>query len=229
MADQSVAKPVESTRRWGGFTRAFDVLAAAAGLALILPLFAAVALAIKLDDGGPIFYAQPRAGRNFRTIRVIKFRSMVANADQNGLLTAPADSRVTRVGRFLREYKLDELPQLWNVLRGDMQLVGARPEVERYVEMFRSEYTLILQERPGITDPAALAYRHEDELFGSPDSRQAQGPTQTENSAQTEEIERKYLSSLLPDKLRLSLAYRQRRSFFSDLRILLRTVAGLSN
>jgi lipopolysaccharide/colanic/teichoic acid biosynthesis glycosyltransferase len=135
---------------------------------------------------------------------------MVTGADQGVLLTAPADSRVTRVGRLLRRYKLDEIPQLFNVLAGDMQLVGARPEVERYVQMFRLQYAVILQDRPGITDPASLTYRHEDQILSA------------------DGIEQQYVREILPAKLELSLDYQQRRSFLSDLRILVRTALGLS-
>lgn len=134
---------------------------------------------------------------------------MVAGADQSLLLTAPADSRVTRIGRLLRRYKLDELPQLFNVLACDMQLVGARPEVERYVQMFRLQYAVILQDRPGITDPASLAYRREDQILSA------------------DGIEQQYVREILPAKLQLSLEYQHRRSFFSDLGILMRTAIGL--
>lgn len=177
---------------------------------LLSPLFAVAALAIRREDGGPVFYAQPRVGQRFRTFRVLKFRSMVPNADRSGLLTAPADSRITRAGRVLRKYKLDELPQLWNVLRGDMQLVGPRPEVERYVLSYPEPFAVLLQEPPGITDPASLAYRREEELF------------------RAGEIEQQYLSQILPDKLKLSLEYRRRRTFFSDLAVLLQTVLSLA-
>jgi lipopolysaccharide/colanic/teichoic acid biosynthesis glycosyltransferase len=192
------------------FTRSFDVLCAGIGLFLLSPLFGLIAAAIKIDDGGPVFYEQVRVGRMFRPFRVLKFRSMVMGADQKGLLTAPTDSRLTRMGRILREYKLDELPQLLNVLHGDMQLVGARPEVGRYVEMFRPQYALILQERPGLTDPATVAYSREDRVFSS------------------SKIEQQYVSEILPEKLRLSLEYQRRRGFFSDLGILLKTIASLA-
>lgn len=190
--------------------RAFSVACAAAGLVLLSPLLVAIAIGIKCDDGGPVFYSQRRVGRGFRIFRLLKFRSMVVNADKAGLLTSPQDSRLTRIGRFLRKYKLDELPQLWNVCCGDMQLVGSRPEVERYVEMFREEYASLLNELPGITDPASLVYRCEDKIFivGS--------------------VEQHYVSKILPDKLRLSLEYQRRRTFFSDLRVLLSTIFGLT-
>jgi phosphoadenosine phosphosulfate reductase len=191
-------------------SRIFDLLCAGIGFFLLLPLFFLVAAAIKLDDGGPVFYKQPRVGKNFRLFRIFKFRSMVVGADRSGLLTAPGDCRLTRVGRFVRKYKLDELPQLLNVLKGDMQLVGARPEVERYVQAFRSLYSVILQQRPGITDPASLAFRHEDQIL-SPDR-----------------MEEHYLNQVLPKKLELSLAYQQRRTPFSDIQILLRTILEIT-
>jgi lipopolysaccharide/colanic/teichoic acid biosynthesis glycosyltransferase len=195
--------------RTGPWNRTVDVGCATAGLIVLLPLFCLIAVAIKLDDGGPVFFAQDRMGKSFRHFRVWKFRSMVAGADRCGLLTAPADSRLTRIGRLLRHYKLDELPQLFNVLTGDMQLVGARPEVERYVQMFRPQYAVILQDRPGITDPASLAYRREDRIL-SPNR-----------------MEQQYVEEILPAKLKLSLDYQQRRSFLSDVGILLRTAFGL--
>lgn len=177
---------------------------------MLSPVFALAALAIKREDGGPVFYAQARVGQGFRTFRVLKFRSMVESADRVGLLTAPSDSRVTRAGRVLRKYKLDELPQLWNVLKGDMQLVGPRPEVARYVERYREQFAVLLKEAPGITDPASLAYRREEELF------HAGG------------IEEQYVSQILPDKLRLSLEYQRRRTLFSDLVVLFETLLSLA-
>lgn len=195
--------------RAGLFHRAFDVSCAAVGLIVLSPLFAVIAAAIKFDDGGPVFYLHDRVGTNFRHFRVCKFRSMVLGADRDGSLTAPEDPRLTRIGRVLRRYKLDELPQFFNVLTGEMQLVGPRPEVERYVQMFRSQYAVILQDRPGITDPAALAYRHEDQILS------ASG------------IEQQYVGEILPAKLKLSLDYQQKRTFWSDLRILLRTALSL--
>lgn len=195
--------------RTNGIHRVFDILCAAIGLLLLSPLFLAIAVAIKLDDRGSVVYQQIRVGKGFRHFKVYKFRSMVAGADRNGLLTAPADSRLTRVGCLLRQYKLDELPQLLNVLKGDMQFVGARPEVERYVQMFPTEYAVILKERPGITDPASLAYRREDQIFSA--SR----------------MEQQYVEEILPAKLTLSLDYQKQRNLWSDFRILFQTVFGL--
>lgn len=195
--------------RTGGFHRGFDVVCAGLGLVPLAPLFCVIAALIKLDDYGPIVYRQPRMGRDFRTFHVIKFRSMSVGADRKGPLTAPGDRRITRVGRYLREYKLDELPQLFNVLRGEMQLVGARPEVRQYVEMFPSQYAVLLRERPGITDPASLAYRHEDQILSGG------------------RIEEQYVAEILPAKLKLSLEYQKRRSLGSDIRVLWQTICGL--
>jgi len=190
--------------------RVFDLVCAATGLLLLSPLFLLAAVAIKFADGGSVFYSQSRIGKNFQEFRLLKFRSMVPHADGKGLLTAASDSRITKVGRFLRQYKVDELPQLINILKGDMQLVGPRPEVKLYVEMFRPQYALLLQERPGITDPATLAYRHEERVF------------------QVECLEEQYISQILPKKLELSLAHLQNRTFLSDLGILFRTVGSVA-
>ena len=189
--------------------RAFDIACALAGVTLLSPLIAIIIIAIKLDDRGPVFYAQWRVGKNFCVFRVLKFRSMVPEADRQGLLTTPSDSRITRVGRFLRQYKLDELPQLFNVLKGDMQLVGPRPEVEQYVERFRLQYEILLRDRPGLTDPATLAYRREDEIF------------------RESGLEQQYLSEMLPDKLRLSLDYQRRRNWLADIQVLTQTALAL--
>jgi lipopolysaccharide/colanic/teichoic acid biosynthesis glycosyltransferase len=195
--------------RTGAFNRALDVLCAGMGLIVLSPMFCAIAVAIKFDDRGPVFYAQGRVGKGFRCFRVYKFRSMISGADRDGLLTASGDARVTRLGRLLRRYKLDELPQLFNVLQGDMQLIGARPEVELYVQMFRPQYAVILQDRPGLADPATLAYPREDEILAAGGA------------------ERQYIEEILPDKLRLSLDYQTRRSLLSDIGVLLRTAIGL--
>jgi lipopolysaccharide/colanic/teichoic acid biosynthesis glycosyltransferase len=205
VAEQGWSAP----QKTGAFHHAFDALFAGSGLLLLSPLLCLIAAAIKLDDGGSIFYWQDRVGQNFCRFRICKFRSMVPGSDHAGLLTAPEDSRLTRVGRWLRRFKLDELPQLFNVLRGEMQLVGARPEVEYFVEMFRPQYALILQDRPGITDPASLAYRREDQILSAA------------------HMEQQYAETILPAKLQLSLAYQARRTFLSDVGILFRTVAAL--
>lgn len=190
--------------------RLFNFTCAAMGLLMLSPLLAVIALAVKCGDGGPVLYFHRRVGKGFRPIRVLKFRSMIVDANKGLSLTAPCDPRLTEVGRFLRRYKLDELPQLWNVLTGDMQLVGVRPEVEPYVAMFREQYALLLSEPPGITDPASLAYRNEENLFAA------------------DRLEQQYLSEILPQKLRLSLDYQRKRSFLSDLRVLFETIFTLT-
>jgi dTDP-4-amino-4,6-dideoxygalactose transaminase/lipopolysaccharide/colanic/teichoic acid biosynthesis glycosyltransferase len=201
-----VFRIVQSTLR-----RSFDVACAAIGLALLMPLFVIVAAAIKWEDGGPVFFSQWRVGKGLGKFRLLKFRSMVPNSGGLSPLTAPEDPRITHIGGFLRKYKLDELPQLMNVMKGEMQLVGVRPELERYVEIFPQEYALLLQDRPGITDLAALVYSHEDQMFQP-------GP-----------LEKQYVSKILPRKLRLSIKYRQVRTFFSDLEILFRTIVGFKS
>ena len=187
--------------------RAFDICASAAGLALLAPAFAAIALAIKLDDGGPVFYFHIRVGKGLQDFRVRKFRSMFTSSSGSPL-TAPEDVRITRVGRLLRKYKLDELPQLMNVLKGEMRFVGVRPQVERFVAIRRDEYRELLQEPPGITCLASLWFRNEQELY-------SQGS-----------IEQQYIEKILPMKLAISLEYERTRTCFSDLEILFRTALG---
>lgn len=187
--------------------RAFDICCSAAGLALLAPLFAAVALLIKLDDGGPVFYFHTRVGKDLQNFRVRKFRSMFMSSSGSPL-TAPADARITRVGRVLRKYKLDELPQLVNVWKGEMRLVGVRPQVERFVAIRCDEYRELLREPPGITGLASLWFRNEQELY-------SQGS-----------IEEQYIEKILPMKLAISLEYERTRTCFSDLEILVRTALG---
>lgn len=194
-----------------GLSRIFDIIFALPGLVLLAPLSAAIALAIKLDDSGPVFYSQLRVGQGLRKFRVLKFRSMVPDPACSSPLTAPKDSRVTRVGRFLRRYKLDELPQLVNVLKGEMRLVGVRPQVDRYVEMFREEYEELLQAPPGITGLSTLKFRNEEQFF------------------QEGSIEAQYVEEILPRKLKLALEYERTRTFLSDLAILFRTVLSLAS
>jgi lipopolysaccharide/colanic/teichoic acid biosynthesis glycosyltransferase len=189
--------------------RAFDVICAAAGLALLVPLFAMIALAIRLDDGGPVLYAYPRVGKALRPFRFLKFRTMKCSAAGGSPVTAPHDARVTRVGRVLRKYKLDELPQLVNVLKGDMRFVGARPQLEWHVALFRNEYAELLQSPPGITDLATLTFRHEERFF-------------REGS-----IEEQYVNKIMPMKLQLALNYSRTRTLLSDLEIIFRTILGM--
>ena len=191
--------------------RLFDVVVAAAGLIVLCPLFAIIAVLIKWDSNGPVFFKQSRIGRHFRPFFIYKFRTMLWDASATGpLLTVGDDPRITRVGRWLRRTKLDELPQLINVLSGDMSFVGPRPEVERYVRLFRTEYTEILQVRPGITDLASLKYRGESTLL-----------------ARSLKPEEEYVTRILPDKLRLGQQYVRELSLGRDVVLIARTLAAV--
>lgn len=188
--------------------RLFDLTCATIGLLVCAPVFALIALAIKLDSPGPVFFRQVRVGRNGRPFRIHKFRSMHIAIRGQREITVNNDPRVTRSGKLLRKWKLDELPQLIDVLRGAMSLVGPRPEVPRYVELYPSDArSLILSVRPGITDLASIRFRDENALLD-----QAGDP------------EAVYIHQILPEKLRLQAEYVRERSFFYDLRILWHTV-----
>ena len=190
--------------------RALDLVSSALGLIALSPLFALVSCCIKLTTRGPVFYRQVRIGKDGRKFRILKFRFMVKDASENGLgITVSGDRRVTAVGRFLRSYKIDELPQLWNVLHGDMSLVGPRPELPIYVADYTQEQQLVLSARPGITDHASLAYRNEEEIL-----------------AGHEDPEAFYRTHILPDKLTRNLAYLQSVSLRGDLRVISATVAS---
>ena len=190
--------------------RVLDVVIAGCGFALLAPLWVGLALAVKLQDGGPVFYRARRVGQGGRVFQLYKFRTMVPAADRQGPgITAAADPRVTRLGRLLRRSKLDELPQLLNVLRGEMSLVGPRPEDPRYVALYSAEQRAVLGARPGITSAAALAFRHEESLLTGPDP------------------EAQYRTTVMPAKIALDLAYLQRRTPVSDLGLICRTVAAL--
>jgi FlaA1/EpsC-like NDP-sugar epimerase/lipopolysaccharide/colanic/teichoic acid biosynthesis glycosyltransferase len=184
--------------------RGFDVFFSAIGLVLLVPIFAVMALLIKLDSAGPVFFVQKRVGKRFRLFDLYKFRSMVPDAvRRGGLITADKDPRVTRIGRFLRRTKLDELPQLWNVLKGEMSLVGPRPEVEKYVTACQDDYREILGVRPGITDVASLTYRDEEKVL--------EGKTDPEGY---------YLHMVLPEKINLAKEYVRKASLVYDLKII---------
>ena len=189
--------------------RAFDLACAVTGLVVLIPLFVLIALAIKLDDGGPILFSHFRIGRGFRKFRLQKFRTMISISDGTSYVTSPSDARITRVGRYLRKYKLDELPQLINVVKGEMQLVGPRPQMEGFVDIFREAYAELLEVPPGITDLATLSFRNEELFF-------------TRGS-----IEEQYVKRIMPVKLRLALNYSRTRTFCSDLEMIFRTVLGM--
>jgi len=188
--------------------RAFDLLFSIAGLLLSSPLLALLAATVKLSDGGPVFYRQQRVGQGGRLFTIFKFRSMVVNAERMGLsVTKQGDPRITRVGRFMRKTKLDELPQLWNVLRGDMSFVGPRPEVPRYVERYTEKQRSVLALKPGITDIASLQFRNEEELLRAAD-----------------DTERFYLEHCVPRKIELNLAYSKEANLWEDFKIIIRTL-----
>ena len=192
--------------------RMFDMVAAGLGLLLVSPVLVVVAVCVKLSSPGPVLFCQERIGRNFRPFFIYKFRTMVHDApQQGGPITVGDDPRITSVGRLLRRAKLDELPQLINVLVGQMSLVGPRPEVPRYVERFRSDYEEILRVRPGITDLASIKFRHESDHLG--------------RSANPEE---EYVGRILPEKILLAKAYVRRSSLGLDLHIILQTCLKLA-
>jgi lipopolysaccharide/colanic/teichoic acid biosynthesis glycosyltransferase len=191
--------------------RALDVTAAAVGLAVLSPLFAAIAIAIRLDSAGPVFFRQERVGRGGSPFRIWKFRTMVANAEQvGGSLTIGSDVRITEVGRLLRRFKLDELPQLFNVVAGEMSLVGPRPEVPRYVARYTAPQRRVLELVPGITDPASIEYRDEAAVL-----------------AARADPERAYVEEIMPAKIRLNLEYAERATRRSDVALVVRTLLHL--
>ncbi len=189
--------------------RTIDIAVAAAALVLLSPLLLVIAAAIWFDSGRPVFFRQQRLGRGFRPFMLWKFRSM--RPVPGSLVTAAGDERVTRVGRSLRRAKIDELPQLWNVLRGDMSLVGPRPEVSEFVDLYRGRYDCILRVRPGLTDLASIRYRDEEELLA--DSR---------------DPVREYVTFVLPHKLDLAERYVHEKSLSLDLRIILQTLRAIA-
>jgi lipopolysaccharide/colanic/teichoic acid biosynthesis glycosyltransferase len=191
--------------------RTFDIVVAAIGLVLLLPLFLVIAILIKIDSHGPIFFRQERIGKGFRPFLIYKFRTMVENAIETGSpITYGDDLRITRAGRILRKSKIDELPQLFNVLKGEMNLVGPRPEVRQFVELFRQDYEEILRVRPGITDLASLKYRDESEILGRSGNPR-----------------KEYLTQVLPDKINLGKQYVRSSSFVFDLRLIFKTLFKL--
>ena len=188
--------------------RVFDLFAAGVGSVIISPLFLIIAIAVKCSSKGPIFYKQERVGKEFQPFTMYKFRSMVVNdANQHHLVTAQGDQRITSIGRFLRRYKLDELPQLINVIQGEMSLVGPRPEVMRYIEHYKADYVGILQVKPGITDNAAIAFKREEEIL-----------------ANYENSEVAYIEKILPEKIKLYQKYISSISFLGDIKLILRTI-----
>ena len=191
--------------------RTFDLVASAAGLMVLSPVFLGVSIAIRAHDRGPVFFRQERVGKGGEIFRIHKFRSMKVT-NSGSLITSSHDDRITPVGHFLRGSKLDELPQLIDVVLGDMSLVGPRPEVPRYVELWGEQARLeILSVRPGISDPAAIAFRHEQEEL-----------------AEVEDPEQHYVEVILPRKVEMYRDYVTHRSFLGDLAVIMRTFAAIA-
>lgn len=186
-------------------------MASGLGLICLSPLFAVLAVWIKADSKGPVFYRQVRVGKGNRDFRLFKFRSMRPDSDRLGLITVGGrDPRVTRSGYYIRKYKLDELPQLINVFKGDMSLVGPRPEVRKYVDMYTPEQLRVLDVRPGITSLASIRYRNENDILAAAD-----------------DPDRAYVEQVMPDKLAIDLEYVANASLASDLRLIFSTLKAI--
>ncbi len=192
--------------------RVFDIIFSLLGLTACLTLFAVVAILIKLDSKGPAFFQQVRIGKNFRAFKIYKFRTMTnCNSEKCSLITISGDSRITRIGRFLRKTKIDELPQLWNILKGDMSFVGPRPELPEFVEHYSDIYKNILKVKPGITDIASIKFRNESSLL----------------SSKQDDVENKYLWEILPQKLNYNKEYLEKQGLLFDIRLILKTIYSL--
>lgn len=188
--------------------RLFDIFISLIGLICLLPFLLLIMILISIDSRGGVFYLQTRVGINNKDFRLFKFRTMHVNADKKGLLTVGGrDSRITRIGYYLRKYKLDELPQLLNVFFGTMSLVGPRPEVRKYVDLYTIEQAKILEVKPGITDYASLEYFDENELL-----------------AKSQEPEKTYVEEIMPAKLKLNAKYIEELGLLTDIRIILKTL-----
>ena len=193
------------------FKRVFDVIASAIMLVLFSPLFLILAIAIKIDSPGPVFFRQERVTQYGRHFRIFKFRSMVQNADKKGsLVTVGGDSRITRVGRFIRKYRLDETSQLIDIFRGTMSFVGTRPEVPKYVEKYTSEMLATLLLPAGVTSLASIKFKEEANLIASAD-----------------DVDSVYVETILPRKMEYNLSYLNSFSFFGDLKLMVDTVLAV--
>ncbi|ONK21044.1 glycosyl transferase [Bacillus sp. VT-16-64] len=188
-----------------------DVILSLTGLVIISPLLFIISICIKLDSRGPVFFKQTRVGRHEEPFQIFKFRTMIVDAEKKGKqITVGKDSRITKTGQFLRKYKLDELPQLINVLIGDMSLVGPRPEVPKYTAYYTNEQKRIFEIRPGITDYASIKYRNENEVL-----------------AKSEDPEKTYIEEVMRDKLSLNLKYLDQQSVINDVKIIFMTIIAI--
>ncbi|MDE6475103.1 MAG: sugar transferase [Clostridia bacterium] len=190
------------------FKRCFDIFFSLLGITLLLWLFLIIAIAIKCSSKGPVLFKQERVGRYGKTFKIWKFRSMVVNAEAKGMqITTDGDNRITKVGKFIRKTKIDELPQLFNVLSGKMSFVGPRPEVPKYVAMYNDEQLRVLSAKPGITDLASIEFRNENDLLDG-----------------DEDPEKKYIEEIMPAKLALNLKYIEKAGFFYDIGLIFKTI-----
>ena len=203
-----IAKVLEERKLQLILKRAMDIVISGGALIVLWPVLLIVALAIKIDDPGPVFYRQVRVGKNGKEFRIFKFRTMIVDADKKGLaITVGRDNRITRVGAILRKTKLDELAQLINVFVGEMSFVGPRPEVQKYVDMYTPYQRQVLLVRPGITDYASIAYRNENDML-----------------AGAEDPEKMYIDVIMPDKIELNMKYLREISPIADLRLIFGTI-----
>lgn len=191
--------------------RLFDIIFSLIGLVFLAPFLILITIIIKADSKGPVFYIQKRVGKGNKDFRLFKFRSMRIDSDISGLLTVGnKDPRITSSGYYLRKYKLDEIPQLYNVLKGEMSFVGPRPEVRKYVELYNEYQMKVLEVKPGITDLASIKYRNENELL-----------------ADSEDPEGLYTNEIMPDKIKINLEYISDRSLLKDIRIIIKTLKAV--
>ena len=211
MKNMDIEKVLEQRKLQLFLKRAMDIVISGGALLVIWPVLLLIALAIKIDDPGPVFYRQVRVGRGGKTFRIFKFRTMVVDADKKGLqITVGRDNRITRMGALLRKTKLDELAQLINVFVGEMSFVGPRPEVPKYVDIYTPYQRQVLLVRPGITDYASIAYRNENDMLEG-----------------AEDPEKMYIDVIMPDKIELNMKYLREISPLADIRLILSTIIAV--
>ena len=211
MQNMDIAAVLEKRKLQLALKRAMDIAISGCALLVIWPVLLLIALAIKIDDPGPVFYRQVRVGKDGKEFRIYKFRTMIVDADKKGLaITVGRDNRITRMGRLLRKTKLDELAQLINVFTGEMSFVGPRPEVPKYVNMYTPYQRQVLLVRPGITDYASIAYRNENDMLEGAD-----------------DPERMYIDVIMPDKIELNMKYLREISPLADIRLIFSTIIAV--
>ena len=211
MQNMDIAAVLQKRKLQLVLKRAMDIVISGGALAVIWPVLLLIALAIKIDDPGPVFYRQVRVGKDGKEFRIFKFRTMIVDADKKGLaITVGRDTRITRMGRLLRKTKLDELAQLLNVFIGEMSFVGPRPEVPKYVKLYTPYQRQVLLVRPGITDYASIAYRNENDMLEG-----------------AEDPEKMYIDVIMPDKIELNMKYLHEISPLADIRLIFSTIAAV--